>query len=372
MILVFYISGHGFGHATRDLVVIDHIQQQHPDVRIVIRSTVPQWFLERSARRAIVVESCQTDTGVAQIDSLQLDERETARRASDFYHTFSARVEAEARALERLQPSAVIGDVPPLAFAAAARAGVPSIAFANFTWDWIYQAYDEFNVSAPDVMGTIQHAYAKTTLALRLPFAGGFEPMQAVTRDVPLVARRSRSNREETRRRLGLSDRRPVVLASFGGHGASLPFDDIAWTNDVTIVVTDYESDGAQERGATDGRLRCFTRAVLDQVAVRYEDLVAAADIVVSKPGYGIVSECIANDTALLYTSRGHFAESAVLVTAMPRVLRCRFIPQDDLRAGHWKASISALLGQPDPPEQMASNGAAVVASMILNVATQS
>ena len=35
---------------------------------------------------------------------------------------------------------------------------------------------------------------------------------------------------------------------------------------------------------------------------VRYEDLVGAAEAVVTKPGYGIISECIANDAAVLYT----------------------------------------------------------------------
>ena len=38
----------------------------------------------------------------------------------------------------------VVGDIPPLAFAAAARAGVPSVAVGNFTWDWIYSGYDAF------------------------------------------------------------------------------------------------------------------------------------------------------------------------------------------------------------------------------------
>ena len=52
---------------------------------------------------------------------------------------------------------------------------------------------------------------------------------------------------------------------------------------------------------------------------LRYEDLVAAADVVVSKPGYGIVSECIANDTALLYTSRGRLIEYDVMVAEMPQ-----------------------------------------------------
>ncbi len=45
-----------------------------------------------------------------------------------------------------------------------------------------------------------------------------------------------------------------------------------------------------------------------------YQDLVAAADVVVSKPGYGIVSECVANGTALLYTSRGRFIEYDLFV----------------------------------------------------------
>ncbi len=83
---------------------------------------------------------------------------------------------------------------------------------------------------------------------------------------------------------------------------------------------------------------------MLEEAGVRYEDLVAAADVVVSKPGYGIVSECIANQTALLYTSRGVFAENDVLIAGMQRVLRSRFISQDDLRSGRWQPSIRALL----------------------------
>src|SRR5439155_27203788 len=143
MVLVFYISGHGFGHATRDLEVISHLQQQHPEIRIVIRSSVPPWFVERSTRGSVEIQSCETDTGVAQIDSLQLDERATVKRAQAFYRDFAARVEIEARVLGDLGASLVVGDIPPLAFAAAARVRVPSIALANFTWDWIYEAYPQ-------------------------------------------------------------------------------------------------------------------------------------------------------------------------------------------------------------------------------------
>jgi L-arabinokinase len=366
VVIVFYISGHGFGHATRDFEIIRHIQQRRPGTRIVVRTAVPPWFIERSARAAVDVLPCETDTGITQIDSLQLDEQQTVRRAAAFYSTFDERTNAEADLLKTLDASVVVGDVPPLAFAAAERAGIPSIAVANFTWDWIYQAYPMFNAEALDVLATIRSAYAMTTLALRLPFAGGFETIRAV-RDVPLVARVSRRGRDENRRMLGLDGGRPIVLASFGGHGAALPFERIAEANDVTLVLTDYEVASIRRGATLDGRLRCFTGQMLEDVDVRYEDLVSSADVVVSKPGYGIVSECIANHTALLYTSRGHFAEHDILVAGMHPVLRSRFISQQDLRGGQWQPSITALLGQPDPPERMTADGAVVVAAAILD-----
>jgi L-arabinokinase len=370
VIIVFYISGHGFGHATRDLEIIRHLQQNQPDARIVVRTSVPAWFLEKSARASLDVQPCETDTGIVQIDSLQLDEAETVLQATAFYSQFEARVEAEARVLNELGAAIVVGDVPPLAFAAAAHAGIPSVAVANFTWDWIYAAYAGFRHNASPVLATIQDAYANADLALRLPFAGGFDTMSSI-RDVPLVARHSRRTREANRRLLNLSDRRPVVLASFGGHGAHLPFERIAETHDVTLVVTDQEAKAIREDTAFDGRLRCFTGRALEQAGIRYEDLVAAADVVVSKAGYGIVSECIANRTALLYTSRGVFAENDVLVAGMKAVVRSGFISQDDLRNGQWEPAIRALLAEPEPPEPMRTDGASVVASAILEVVSR-
>ena len=326
---------------------------------------MPASFLKKSARAPIDVQPCETDTGIAQIDSLRLDEVETIRRATAFYGTFDRRVTVEARILQDVSASLVVGDVPPLAFAAAADAAIPSIALANFTWDWIYAGYAAFRENAPDALTTIGEAYAKASLALRLPFAGGFDTM-SVVRDVPLIARRSRRTRDENRRLLELDDNRPVVLASFGGHRTAIEYGRIASTNDLTVALTDYEAPSSRELSARDGRMRCFTTEMLEVADIRYEDLVAAADVVVSKPGYGIVSECIANQAALLYTSRGAFKENDVLLAEMKSVLRSGFISQDDLRGGRWEPSIRALLAEPAPPERMRIDGAQVVASAIL------
>jgi hypothetical protein len=60
--------------------------------------------------------------------------------------------------------------------------------------------------------------------------------------------------------------------------------------------------------------------------------------------------------------------EYDVFVAEMPRVLRCRFIPQEDLLAGRWRPHIDALLGQPPPPEHPRIDGAIVAAKAILDV----
>ena len=88
----------------------------------------------------------------------------------------------------------------------------------------------------------------------------------------------------------------------------------------------------------------------------------AAADVVVSKPGYGIVSECVANGTPLLYTSRGRFVEYDVFVAEMPRVLRCRYLDESDFLAGRWGEAVRALLAQPSPPDTARVDGAQVAA----------
>jgi L-arabinokinase len=280
-----------------------------------------------------------------------LDEADTARRSARFYAGFAQRVEGESALLSRLGASAVVGDIPPLAFAAASRADIPSVALGNFTWDWIYSGSSAFRELAPGVVEVIGDAYAKATRALRLPFHGGFGTMAGITRDVPLIARRAARQRVDVRRALGIAADAVVVLASFGGYGLQLPYEDIARASPFTLVVTDREVQGSVARQD-----------------FHYPDIVAAADVVVSKPGYGIVSECIANGAALLYTDRGRFPEHDVFVAEMPRVLRCRFIPQEDLLAGRWSDAIDALLGQPPPPERLDTNGADVAAEQILGI----
>jgi hypothetical protein len=374
MTVIFYISGHGFGHASRDIEVINEISRRRPDAHIVIRSPVPRWFVDVSLSSPgrnecdgrIALQPFEPDTGIVQIDSLTLDEEQTARRAAAFYADFAERIRSEAAVLKQLNASIVVGDIPPLAFAAAADAGIRSIALGNFTWDWIYEGYPQFERLAPGVIDQIRRANALATRALRLPFHGGLDTMGCPVTDIPLIARRAQRGRADTRRTLEIDDGELVAFASFGGFGLDLDYAEIARRNRMTVIVTDRELPHHGRAAAAPGRLLHTTSRDLADRGFRYVDLVAASDVVVTKPGYGIVSECIANGAALLYTSRGRFREYALLVAQMPAFLRCREISNADLKAGGWREAAVALLEQPPPPEHLAANGAEAAASEIL------
>jgi L-arabinokinase len=346
MRIVHYISGHGFGHTSRSVELLQAIVAMRPDVRIVIKTAAPAWLCDAVAGPAVTIVPFEADPGVTQTDSLHIDEPESVRRAVAFYGRFDALADREAAFLRSIGATLVLGDVPPLAHAAAARAGLRSIAISNFTWDWIYEGYEAFTREAPQVIDKIREAYGLAARALRLPMHGGFEAMAAVTVDIPFIARRSTRDSAGTRRALGVPDDRPFVVASFGAYGLTAAYDDIARAQGLTVL----SPDSTLPPG------------------LAYQDVVAAADLVITKPGYGIVSECVANGTPLLYTSRGRFAEYDVFVAEMPRVVRCRFIPQDDLVAGRWRPHIEALLKQPPPPERAAVDGAGVAANEILNL----
>jgi L-arabinokinase len=360
--IVFYVSGHGFGHASRSIEVINAILVRRPETRIGVRTAAPRWLFDLTVKGKVTFSTLETDTGVVQIDALTLDEADSIRRASAFHSDLVTRAASETRVLRELGAGIIVGDIPPLAFDVAAALGVPSVAIGNFTWHWIYETHPGFAERASGVLDTIRQSYGRATLALQLPFGAGFDVFPRVRR-VPLVARRPTQTKADTRAHFGLPASGHVALLSFGGYG--MPSLDLSATDcldEWTIVTTDRTSTAAAGAGAVVLPERVF------EGAFRYEDLVSAVDVVVTKPGYGIIAECISTRTAMLYTSRGAFREYELLVAEMPRYLRCAFISQEALFAGRWRGALAALLAQPEPPETLDLGGAEAVAEILRQV----
>jgi hypothetical protein len=320
--IVFYISGHGFGHASRCIEVINAVLAASRDAHRRPHLGAPLAVRPLGQGAQVAFGTLECDTGVVQIDALTLDEADTIRRAASFHSDLVTRAASETRVLRELGAGLVVGDIPPLAFAVGAAAGIPSIALGNFTWDWIYGDYPRVRL-APSLLPTIRGAYAEGLDGAAAADVGRVRELLNV-KDIPFIARHATRSREEVCKLLKLPADKPLVLMSFGGYG--LPGLDTDVLDEVQEVHRDRGGDGrsaARKQGDAAGRAPgsfiSINEEAMYDAGVRYEDLVGAADAVVTKPGYGIVSECIANDTAILYTSRGHFPEYDVLVEEMPK-----------------------------------------------------
>ena len=381
--VAFYITGHGFGHATRMTAVAGAMTAHAPDVQLTFITIVPESLFRLNLSGPFRLRPRALDVGVIQHDSLSLDPAATLAAYARLLDRQTATIEEEAGFLRREGVDLVVADIPPAAFPVAQRAGLPGVGISNFSWDWIYADYVRDLPEHTPVLEAIRDAYARADLLLRLPFHGGCGAFKRI-RDIPMIARRSRRSRDEVRGLLGLNGARPVILLSFGGFEVQgIDFDRVEALRDYCFLVTQppprsvrniqvvqldprATANSGNPLGGGKGSMAVGDRCRgSDLHSLRYEDVVSQADAVITKPGYGIVSDCLANRTPVLYTSRGQFAEYPRLVEGLQRFGVSAFIENRDLLAGNWRGSLEALLQQPRVWAELPTNGAEVAADLL-------
>lgn len=346
-----YISGHGFGHAVRASQVIRSLREARPELEFYVRTTAPQWLFEERPFR-VTYERRALDVGISQKDSLLIDIEETLRACEVLHERIPRLIEEELTFIKRQGIRLILGDIPPPCFEIAAAASLPSVAIGNFTWNWIYRAYLPDFPSFLPLIEEMEGFYRKATLALSLPFSCDLRifPNQ---QPIPLIARVSPMNKLEARKKFGLPAAAKVVLLSFGGFELKrFPWETLERLGDFFFAAT--------------GHVSKKNLLALPDALPHYEDLVRGADIVVSKPGYGIVSDVIAHQVPILYTSRGDFPEYPFLVNVLNQWATCDFIPQEELLAGHLGPYLKRILDKGQNWPAIPINGAQVAAERIL------
>lgn len=355
--IVAYVSGHGYGHATRVAEVLRAVRARDGKLPITVVTSAPEFLFRHGIPGKVTVRPLVCDVGLAQKDALNIDEAETARLWRAFHAENGDRVDAEWRWIHHSGAKVVLGDVPPLAFEAAGELGLPSVALANFSWDWIYRHMAQRQAALGEAAAWAGSAYRQAGLLLKLPFAGDLSVFPRAV-DIPLVARRPSVSRGEARKRLSLGAG-PVVLVSFGGVGLEgMDLGALAGLSPIQFLVVG-------ERASPAPNVRYFAHAELEQRGLRYEDVVGASDVVVTKPGYGIVTDAIGAGARIVYTDRGDFPEYPVLVAEMGRYVPAAHVGNADLLAGRIGVAIDAVLAQPVPPPPDLS-GASVAAEHLL------
>lgn len=350
--IAYYITGHGLGHATRSLLILECLLSRGLHVHII--STIKSTFFEfhlASLGSFTAHERC-LDSGAIQEHSLKVDAVTTLRKYLNEVHgRRDVMVAQEAEFLTTNAVDFVFVDATPIACAAAKLAGCKSLLITNFTWDFIYRemlGYEDSSEFSADEKAQLQqmvedcsadynHADAYVQLPGKCALPNHFTGDKLID-TAPLVARRAKLSSSEVRRAYGVPDAATkVLLVGFGGHDtnwtlkdSSLPDGWVAW------VLGAKESDLPATGKFSAIPFECYV-----------PDLIAAADVVLGKLGYGTVSECLTHHTPLVYVPRSNWPEEAPLREYLQSREGGLVMPVDAFVAGDWGAYLHAALTLP-------------------------
>ena len=350
--IVYYITGHGFGHAVRSNQVIRSLRKARPDLRIHVRTMAPSWLFGD----AVFHHPQSIDIGIRQADSLTMGLAETLEACQSLRQSFPKLIDQEVEFIKSERAKLVVGDIPPLCFEIAARASVLSVAITNFSWDVIYRAYLREYPDFLPLIEEIESFYSKAELALTLPYPCEMN-LFPHREPIPWVARVSTLTKAQARAKFKLPASATIILLSFGGLGFErMPWEKLPQLREYFFVATG-------KADISDGNL-----LVLPDEQPHYEDLVRAADAIMTKPGYGIVADAIAHQLPMLYTDRGEFPEYPRLVEALHDCATAEFIPQSELLSGNIAPFLQMLLQKPPSWPAISLNGAEVAAEKIIRL----
>lgn len=379
MRILYAVTGHGFGHATRAAEILRAWVDLCPTLEPHVASTAPPRLFRTEAGAQLPQHARAYEPGTLQRSCFEVDVEGTRAAYRAHLAERPDRVTGEARFLQSLSIEGVVADVPALALEAAEGLGLPTAAVWNFTWDWILEpildphADDDFQVEGgaegrplPQdddlraLPGRLRAVYARAGLHLKLPFSP-LQPLFERVEEAPLVGRRSRADRAATLRAVGLdpTDRRPVVLVGMGGwECASWSPIPLRGCGDLRFLVV--------------GDVPLLTEACVASVpatlvpGVAFSDLVAAADLVLSKPGYGVASECALHGRPLLGVERRGFREAPELSRDLAAMIPLGELSLRDFFAGSWERGLVSLLEAPSPrATPLPHDGARVVVARL-------
>jgi len=352
--IAYYISAHGYGHGVRSCAIIQAIHKLYPRLTVHVVSRLPESFLRNrigSARNVFRSESF--DTGMIQLDSIRVDVAATLTAVEQLWCRRNETITREAAFLAENNIRLIVADIPAIPIEAAALLNIPRIAVGNFAWDWIYSAFIPLDRRWKPVVETFRDAYAQTDLLLRLPFC---ETMSAFPRieDIPLVATPGNSRREQISAITGCDPAKKWVLLSF----TTLDWDENAL--EAVERMNDYEFLTVRPLAWERRNIHA-----LDREQVDFSSVIASVDAVVSKPGFGILSDCIVNRKPLIYADRNDFLEYAILEAAIRKYIKHIHLPAADLYRGDLRESLDRIWESPDPPDNLPAGGDEIAANRI-------
>ncbi|MEE4195259.1 MAG: glycosyltransferase [Anaerolineae bacterium] len=354
--IAFFISPHGFGHASRATAVMQAILRQQESVDFLIFTTIPEWFFKDQGLISYQYILSSHDVGLVQLTPFEEDLPETLNRLDAI---FPYSVNLISRTVEQLKKAAVdlvICDIAPLGLVAAKQCGIPSLLIENFTWDWIYKPYVDAYPQFGEFIDLFDSIFPLADYHIQA------EPICQRLSNVPKVnepiSRSFSITPTAIREKLGIQNHQQLVLISFGGNREQ--FDNPQFLNEYEKTIF-----------LIAGRGETLTRnnnviSVPHNGPYYHPDLIRAADIIIGKAGYSTLAEVVLAGKPFAFISRESNAESAVLARHILNTIPAIEITQQEYVSQMWIHKLPRILELP-PTSPAPVNGADLVAEFIFS-----
>ncbi|RLL51740.1 hypothetical protein D8Y20_08615 [Mariprofundus sp. EBB-1] len=351
MNIAVYISGHGFGHLAQMAPVLNRLHRIRPDISFLLRCALPEQEMRSRLHFPFEREASPVDVGVVQKNAVEEDRHASIKLMRAWIEQMDAQIDKEIALLRAFNPALILSDISPLAFPVAKALGIPGIGLATLDWHSIYSYW----LDADDpIITTLASAYAQCDLLLTPPMAMHM-PVFATQQQIPLIFTQANSVANPV-----ATDTRKKALVLFGGCG-NPPYHlhALQEMHEWLFLVPDMEQDPSTN-------LPGNVQPVRFASDLRPVDLMPHVDVVLCKPGYGILSECWTTETPIAWVERPDFPEFPMLKEWLDNAFPACGMSRADFQQGHWQVALDAARIHPTPfPEY--EDGAIKAADIILS-----
>ena len=328
--ICFYISDYGYEHASRDIAIIRKILSEYTGVKIYVKTDAPFHFVRQSLpQKNVDVIPTKNDVGVVfKENSVTVDREQTKKMLDAWIDSWAGYIQNERKFCDTHNIHLILSDIVPQPFIIADKLNIPGIAISNFTWHYIF--YNLFG----DIPSTkrIKEAYQCADIALVLPFNEAMNIFKK-KKEISLVSREITVNRQDMRKRCGISDDELLVYV---GVGRSF---DPSFLSSMKPI----EAPNVRFLISSDAELPFENVVRIPNSETETQNYIAVCDLVVSKTGYGTVSETVRAKIPMFLLKRNGFKEDELIGNKVEELGIGQFISEKSFLDSTWVNDLNGL-----------------------------
>ena len=328
------VSANGFGHLAQVAPILTRLAERNPGTRLTLRTEIDPLICAQFFAIPFEIGPPPPDPNMRMRGPLDVDSDGLFADYVSLFENWDSVLDADSAVLASLSPDLLVTNIAVASIASAKAVSLPTAAICSLNWADVFDAYCGDRDGSGEIFERMTAIYSLADLFLQLSPHLPMDWLPA-PRSVGPVARTGIDRRDALR---ACRQADFYVLASMGGipglHSAlDLPrLPGVVW-----ITPPDWKIERAD----------VISRRGLD---IDFIDLMRSVDAIVTKAGYGSVTEAACNGTRILYTDRTNWCETPVLEEWMKVNCTALKVAREDLQSGAFGPALATLLAVPSSP----------------------